>query len=291
VAADASPDGERVAILYVEEGDDVEAGALLAELGNGALRKSELNEAIRSQAVAEARLIRTRAGEDRNRRNAIRAELEATEERLQIASREMQRADQLIGKGGVTEEEAERRRSTVNVAQLEVVRLTALVAESEEVRGEDVALRRSELEEAAAHAESARIRLDMTRILAPRAGRVLKISARKGERIGDEGLLEIGDVRQMEVVAEVYEADLPSIRIGQPVEVTVKSTSLNLKGEVVQIGQRIGRRIVLDNDPVADADARVAEVRIRLVSESSRLVEGLTNARVDVLIDVSASAP
>ena len=50
----------------------------------------------------------------------------------------------------------------------------------------------------------------------------------------------------------------------------------------------VSRKVIFSNDPVADIDARVVEVRIRLSTEGGAKVAGLCNARVDVVIDVSA---
>ena len=50
---------------------------------------------------------------------------------------------------------------------------------------------------------------------------------------------------------------------------------------------QIFKNNVLDDDPAANADARVVEVKIRL--QDSQLVEALTNLQVDVRIDVKSS--
>ncbi|MDX1944081.1 MAG: efflux RND transporter periplasmic adaptor subunit [Pirellulaceae bacterium] len=124
-----------------------------------------------------------------------------------------------------------------------------------------------------------------TQIISPIAGRVLKIHARPGERIGELGLAEIGDTAAMHAVAEVYERDVPRVRIGQPAKVKVQSLPGELPGQVLHVGWKIGRRVVLDNDPVKDTDARVVEVWIELDSASSQRVAGLSYARVEVRID------
>jgi HlyD family secretion protein len=49
----------------------------------------------------------------------------------------------------------------------------------------------------------------------------------------------------------------------------------------------VGRQNVLGTDPVADADARVVEVKIRLTPESSTQVSGLSNLEVTVVIEDS----
>ena len=49
----------------------------------------------------------------------------------------------------------------------------------------------------------------------------------------------------------------------------------------------VSRKVIFSNDPVADIDARVVEVRIRLSAADGARVAGLSNARVEAVIDVS----
>ncbi|MGB5715351.1 MAG: hypothetical protein WBM44_31120, partial [Waterburya sp.] len=58
----------------------------------------------------------------------------------------------------------------------------------------------------------------------------------------------------------------------------------DLNGVVDEIGLLIGTQNVLSTNPVADADARVVPVKIRLNPEDSQKVAGLTNLRVNVII-------
>ena len=99
--------------------------------------------------------------------------------------------------------------------------------------------------------------------------------------------MEIGDTSEMNAVADVYEADLPLVKPGQRARVVLPSTGAEYSGRVVEVGRRIGRKVILDNDPVADTDARVVEVRIRIDAEKGQELAGLSNARVRVVIDTT----
>jgi HlyD family secretion protein len=136
---------------------------------------------------------------------------------------------------------------------------------------------------AAADVERLEAEVDLYKVKAPLSGRVLRLIARSGEKVGPEGILELGDTNQMYAVAEVYETDIGRVHIGQPVTIRSSALTSELLGHVEKIGQRIGKKDVLTTDPVADADARVIEVRIKLADSSS--VEHLTNLRVDVVFD------
>ncbi len=74
----------------------------------------------------------------------------------------------------------------------------------------------------------------------------------------------MGNTSVMYAIAEVYEADVGRVRVGQSARVRVSSLSGELTGEVEHVGWMVGRKVTLNNDQIADTDARVVEVRIRI---------------------------
>lgn len=155
------------------------------------------------------------------------------------------------------------KRSATSAAKLETAELDLRIAE--------------------ANLEAALARLELTRIRAPQAGQVLEVHALPGERVREHGLLDLGDTRQMVVVAEVYETDIAQVEAGQKAIVRSAALAGALSGQVSRIGLKVGRVDVLDVDPIAKADARVVEVRIAL--DESAAVSGLTNLQVEVAIE------
>lgn len=180
-----------------------------------------------------------------------RAELERSRAELAHAEREVRRLERL------------RRGDAASDAAFEASRLTR-----------DVAL---------ANRSRAEAELALASVRAPIEGQVLKVHAREGERVGPEGIVEIGATASMYAVAEVYETDIGRVRVGQRARITSPALASPLGGAVERIGLRIGRQDVLRTDPVADADARVVEVEIRL--DDPAAAAHLTNLRVDVLIE------
>lgn len=130
---------------------------------------------------------------------------------------------------------------------------------------------------------AARARVALSEIRAPIEGRILEIHARPGERVGDDGVLEMGDTRRMMAVAEVYETDVRKVMTGQRAWVRSAAFDEDLAGTVSRVGLKVGRMDAVAADPVAKTDARVVEVRIEL--DSSESVEGLTNLQVEVEIE------
>ena len=106
------------------------------------------------------------------------------------------------------------------------------------------------------------------------------VHAREGERIGEFGLLELGQTQHMYVVAEVYETDIGLVSEGQAVTISSPALSGTLNGSVERIGAIIGKNDILDLDPVARTDSRVIEVFILL--DDPATVATLTYLQVDV---------
>ena len=138
------------------------------------------------------------------------------------------------------------------------------------------------LEVAIADLAAAKAQLALTVVTSPIRGQVLDIHTRPGERIGPEGILELGRTDQMYAIAEVYETDIAKIRPGQKAVIALAALDQPLTGTVEDSELRVGRLDVLGTDPVAKTDARVVEVKILLDDGAS--VARYTDMQVEVEI-------
>lgn len=188
----------------------------------------------------------------------------ATLDTFDVRSAELRRAEVDLNhaRSVMARERALKQRSSTSVARLE---------EAER----DVQLGEADL-------TAARARLAQAQVTAPVNGQVLIIHARTGERIGPDGLLELGQTERMYVVAEVYETDIALVRVGQKAVVSSPALGQPITGTVERIGKLIGKNDILDLDPVARMDSRVIEVFILL--DDAQAVASLTNLQVDVEI-------
>ncbi len=177
---------------------------------------------------------------------------------------------------------------TILTLQKQQAEAIATRAEIAEVRPVDVAVAAAELSTAQAAVQQAQANLDLAYVRSPRSGQVLKVQTWPGEIVSNNGIVEIGQTDQMYVIAEVYETDIHQVRPGQTVKIISDGVVDDLQGIVDEVGLQIDTKNVLGTDPVADADARVVEVKIRLNSEDSQQVSGLTNLQVNVLIDTNS---
>lgn len=239
------------------------------------------------------------------------AVIERLERELANARLELGRSENLVAAGVVSRSERDSRRLTVETIEKEIKRaratLQTVVREKRlavetlgkdverskaafsslaEVRPTDVAAAQAEVESAQAAVEKAIADLEQRKVKTYTSGKVLKIYARPGETVGSDGVLELGDTETMVAVAEVFEADIAKIKTGQTAEIAVRTSGERFGGTIARIGSLIKKRDVLDSDPVADVDARVVEVKVKLDADASKKLADLTNLRVDVRINL-----
>ncbi|MBT9315577.1 efflux RND transporter periplasmic adaptor subunit [Leptothoe spongobia] len=307
--------------ILIEEGSQVEAGQILAELDMYDIRKAERDYAASQLAEAqqtlaaerslgEARIAEatTKAGQiDQPQIQAIEAqsaEIRSLEARLSLAKIDLARFENLLAQGAITQQEFDRQQTEVdelisNIAnaiatkkQLELARSTDLENAAAQVSMAKADLQLAAVETGVTSAQQnlalAEARLNRTVIKAPSTGQILDIYVRPGEAVSNNRLMSLGNTNEMYVVAEVYETDVGLVNIGQNATITSRNGAFqgSLSGTVETIGLQIFKNDVLDDDPAANADARIVEVRIAV--DQDEAVAMLTNLQVDVLIDIKS---
>lgn len=287
LAPESGNEGATIRELLVHEGQDVAAGATLAILDNQTRREASVKEARATLSAAQARLAQVKAGARAGDLAAQQASVSLAEQQATVARRELARAKELHERKALTIEELDTKQWELDRILIEQQRAAGLLASLSEIRDTDVAAAVAEVDRAAALLAFAETQLNAATMRAPVAGRILRIHNRPGERLSTDGVIELGDVRQMQAVAEVFEADVSLIQEGFRADVIVDGSGEGLRGTVVEIGQMVARKVVLTNDPVSDTDARVVEVRVNLDAESSARVARLSNSRVEVTIHLT----
>jgi HlyD family secretion protein len=110
----------------------------------------------------------------------------------------------------------------------------------------------------------ARAELGRVQVRSPFAGQVIDVHARAGERVGPEGIVELGQTGAMYAVAEVYETEIGDVKLGARADVTSPALPRALHGAVDRVAMRVRKQDALGTDPAARTDARVVEVEVRL---------------------------
>lgn len=262
ITAPVSPEattGMVLGDLYVEPGDDVTPGQLIAVTETAALLRAVL---------AEVQAERERA---QRRARAVAAVADAECIRAGNARRESERRSRLLQQDLSSVEETER---ALNEAEFREASCRAARLDAEAVAAEvDVAGAR------VARAEAA---LERAHVRAPVAARVLHVNARPGELIGWDGIVDLGQITQMYAIAEVYETDIGRVAVGQPATVFSRVLPEPLHGVVEHVRQQVRKLDQLGTDPAARKDARIVEVEILL--EDATAVAALSHLQVEVVI-------
>jgi HlyD family secretion protein len=279
-------DGVRVQKLLVEEGDLVHHGEVIAVLDTFAQRDAAVRVAQAERLIAEAKLAQAQAGAKPAELAAQQALITKSQTELDHAQAEHARWQALADQKFASAENVAAKELLRNQAREALRQANAQLEALRTVRPVDVALATAELGKADAAIERAEADLAVTQIRAPSDGRILRVHARPGQRIGDKGVVEFGNTTAMYAVAEVYEADFHRVQVGQTARLRVPSLDKELHGKVERLGWMVGRKVTLNNDPISDTDARVVEVHIRIDDADTARVAALSNARVEIRINV-----
>nr|WP_272209740.1 hypothetical protein [Marinicella sp. W31]MDC2875566.1 hypothetical protein [Marinicella sp. W31] len=110
-----------------------------------------------------------------------------------------------------TQIQLDQAQSTAAQASAEIDRMTALLeryAGVEEGTQADIVLAQRNVDVARARLDRAILDIAGARIVAPQAGTVLAIHIRAGEKVGEAGVVTLGNVDRMMAELEVYQTDI-----------------------------------------------------------------------------------
>jgi HlyD family secretion protein len=280
----------RIARYLVEEGQQVEAGAVLVELESSAERAA-LAAAEADVEAKKAELSRVAKGLRAEDVDAVVAEGEAAKARAELSSGTLERTEKLAKGGGATVDELDRARRQAAIdarsADAAEARRKAALAGS---RQEDVLVARAALLGAQARRDQAKAAVERLQVKAPITGEILWVKFRGGEYYNTQGafpLLVMGNTQQLRVRMDADERDVGKLRIGAPAYATLNAfPGEKFAGKVVEIGRRMGRKNIRTDDPAERIDTKILEVVVEL-AEKDRLVPGL---RVLVFVEVERPA-
>lgn len=276
----------RLARVLIAEGDQVEAGQVLAELVNDEER-ARLLLAEAQVTMRAAELARLRAGARSEERDEARAALAEAEAARVLALSERERRESLVASGQLSREVLDQARAQGSAA---AARRDALAARLALVdgppRAEDLLIAEAALAAAEAERTLAEALLEKTRVRAPIAGVVLKRHLREGEFVAPLNpvpLATLGDLSRRYVRADIDELDIARIREGQPAEVRSDAfPGRTFGGRVTYVASRMGGRNLLSGDPAQRRDMKILEALVAL-DAGEELPVGL---RVDVRIRI-----
>jgi ABC exporter DevB family membrane fusion protein len=276
--------GGKLARVLVEEGDNVKKGQVLAILENGDfVARVSIAEAQVKQA--EAQLRRVINGSREQERREAWAAVKAAEAMMENAKADRDRLVSLYRSGDISRSEADRAEREFRVANSrydEAKERHSFV--DADAREEDRARAEADVAYARARLSEAQALLERTMIRSPIAGSVLRKHMRAGEAIPDSmdaPIVTIGDNSQLRVRAEIDEADIAKVRVGQRAYVTADAHGkTKFWGRVVRVGLMMGTKQTRTDRPAERVDKKTLETLIEL-DPGQQLPAGL---RVDAFI-------
>ena len=284
VAPPSSYGRSRIKFLHVNEGDYVKQGQLIAEFDIIDERRSSLR-------IAEQNLSITK-----RRYEVIKGESEASRNKLKRLEYELIKANKDLDRYISLHQNGALSLSDLDKAELirdrAYERLEEHKASFERIAGKNLgtsllkeAVGQANIQLAEAELDKARHDLEQAMVRAPQDGSILKLLKHTGEEVDQGGLLLMGDTSQMVTVAEVYENDVKFINDGQQALISSKALTAPASGKVISVGSLVYKNDIVGDDPTADVDTRIFEVRI-LMDYSDEL-QKMSRLQVDVEIQRS----
>jgi HlyD family secretion protein len=236
--------------LYVEAGDHVKAGQVLAELD-----REEIEANVRG---SEAQLLSSEANQNAAQADLKRAEVDAMGVDVPMLKRAYERAQQMAKEGVVSQanlDDAEKAYELAvnkqNVARAQLTVNKAKVAQSQA----DVQRQRANLQQL-------KEQLSYTTITAPISGIILSRDVEIGDAVssilvlGSSATLvmTLGDTQEVYVKGKVDESDIGKVYLGQPARIKVESfKDKTFTGKVTKISP-----MGVEKDNVTTFEVRVS---------------------------------
>jgi len=121
-------------------------------------------------------------------------------------------------------------------------------------------------------------------IVAPCDGMILSLFAEAGELSTGLPAMELANLEKMVCIAEVHEADIGQLAIGDIATIHSSALERSLQGRIRRIDSLVGMPQMRSPNPMARTDFRAVPVVIELDDEDSRIAARRVQLQVDVSI-------
>lgn len=268
--------GGKIDKIYIKEGDKVSEGDELAKLDTDALELA-LAQAQVAYPQAKATIAQAQVAVDQAR--ATRDQAQATRDQAQAALKQAEyNLDQVEQFGS---------RDSINIAELQVeAAKSQLVATESQLAAAELQVDIAELQVGVAESQlvvveqgitQAQKQLDEATITAPFDGIVASVGADEGDTVSaTTTIVHLIDLTSMELMIEVDEIDIPSVKQGQKAVIDVDALpELQLEGKITSISLL----------PKVEAGVIVYEVKIGLDAPQDLGLKVGMSATADIIID------
>jgi HlyD family secretion protein len=277
----------RVAWIGVEKGDRVQDGQVLVRLEDSEFR-AQVNQAKANLAASQARLDRLLTGSRPEEKLKDKAAVLQAEANLRNAEAEFQRSETLYKSGVASKAEYDRALAARDSA------LALLQAARQSSQMTDIGPRKEEIRAAEAEVQQMRAALDYantqlaaTEIKAPVTGTVLERIVERGEMVspsafGGSGartsVVDLADLTDLQVELDISQTDFARLKPQQRAEIIPDAyPNLRFTGFIEEIA------------PEANRAKSTVQVKVKVENPSEQLRPEM-NARVNFLADKVATS-
>ncbi len=254
----------RIVAIEVDEGNAVKAGQVIARLDDR-LPVARVTAAEAQLAQARARHAMARRGPRAEDLAAARADAEAASAVAAHRNAEQLRSAALGKTGALSTSVVDADEAAARVAASSASAAKACYRSlAKGTRNEQIEEAAAAVQLAQAELDAANVALDQTLLRAPSDGVILCRMAEVGAIVTTMApmpVVSMADLRRLEIRAEIDEADLGVVAIGQAAFATADAFGdRTFPVRIVRISHELGRKTVRDDDPRARVDTRVLEV-------------------------------
>jgi ABC exporter DevB family membrane fusion protein len=254
--------------IQVAEGQAVQKGEIVATLRNHKQAVAGVKAAETALAVVERRLELVR----HPYKDSVIAEQEATVQLriadLELAKSQLTRSQHLRERGIASEESQELRLAEFNRAGARLREARAHLEATSEVPLREIRLAEAEVTASQARLQGSIEELALTEIRSPINGVVLKIRAKSGEPVSNRQIMDIGDINQPKIVAEVDERLVSRLKIGQSIRISLRGQTAEWSATVSRIGGVVLMQTRPSADTITGTGGRIVEVDATLSDAS-----------------------
>lgn len=321
-----APPGQRVKEILVRESSAVVAGETeLLRLESLELLElqAELASARRSETSLELQQARLNADlATRNAESALEAALLRMEQArsgtaIEIAGRELQIARQQYSEleslslDPLTRTLVSRQQLAQQKVQVDNLGLKLEDAKRQQEQllaaaAKDVELARASVEDSRTAAQQARKieeesrspelaeqiaarQLQQGRLVAPVTGTVLRVNIQPGETVTTLPVMQLGQLDEIECLAEVSELFAARVRPGAAVALRSSALEQSLRGTVTRVGSVVGSATLPEPNPLALVDRKTVEVLVAL--DPADVARARNWVNLQVTVEITPSRP
>lgn len=266
----------RLAQLYVDQGDRVEQGQILARMDDREIQAA-LDQATANLAQAEARLALIRAGSRTEEIAQAQAQVDSAQSQAKLARERSKRYQNLADQGAISRDKLDEYLTNERDAQAILQQAQRKVEQLKNgSRPEEIAEIQAQVAQAKAQLRAAQIQAADAVIRAPFSGTITQKYANVGSFVTPTTAASatssatstsiVAIASNLEILAKVPERDVGQIRLGQKVEIRVDA----FPGQKFQ-----GKVRLVAPAAVVEQNVTSFQVRITLQTGQNQLRSGM----------------